>query len=82
MNVENLKIGNELLKEIDAKKNRIKIWEETDYLDNVDFKNKDGKKLAGNQRIWLRVEFLSIKEIHLSKLKKELETLEHRFKIL
>lgn len=70
MNIENLKIGNELLKEIDAKKNAIKIWEATEYIDNVDFFNKEGNKVRSNQRIWLRGEFLSIKEIHLDKLKK------------
>lgn len=82
MNVEKLKIGNELLKEIENKRKNIKIWEETEYFDNIDFRNKDGVNLRGGQKIWLRGEFLSIKQIHLSKLKKELETLEHRFKIL
>lgn len=82
MNIEKLKIGNELLKEIDAKKNDIKIWEQTEYFGNVDFFNKEGNKVRSSQRIWLRREFLPIKEIHLGKLKKELQELEHKFKIL
>lgn len=82
MNLEKLNKANELLKNIENKKNIIKIWEETEYFDNVDFRNKNGNNLRSHQKIWLRDEFLFIKEIHLSKLKKQLEDLEHQFKIL
>ena len=82
MNLEKLNKANELLKNIENKKKSIQIWEETEYFDNVDFRNKNGNNLKGGQKIWLRDEFLFIKEIHLSKLKKELEDFEHQFKIL
>ena len=82
MNLEKLNKANELLKNIENKKKSIQIWEETEYFDNVDFRNKNGNNLKRGQKIWLRDEFLFIKEIHLSKLKKELEDFEHQFKIL
>lgn len=82
MNLEKLNKANELLKNIENKKKSIQIWEETEYFDNVDFRNKNGNNLKGGQKIWLRDEFLFIKEIHLSKLKKELEDFERQFKIL
>ena len=82
MNLEKLNKANELLKNIEDKKKSIQIWEETEYFDNVDFRNKNGNNLKGGQKIWLRDEFLFIKEIHLSKLKKELEDFERQFKIL
>lgn len=82
MNLEKLDKANKLLNEIGGLKEDIKIWEEIEFFDNVDFRDKNGKNLKGGQKIWLCGEFLFIKEMHLSKLKKELENLEHQFKIL